>query len=566
MTYKKICPICNKEFETNSARRVYCYDDHYMNCPMCGKPVKIRLSNYTKYLRQGAPHCSECKYIAESNTINSKTPEQKKVALEKRKQTNLAKFGAEWASQNPEIQEKVVATNMSRYGVARPLQNMDIFNTMLESNRQKYGESMVSRIPEFKQKAVQKLKLQASAIKLKRCSTFLEKYGVDNPMKSEVFKDKLQKTFIERYGVPHGLQCPEILAKVKATNQMRYGGDSPMASSIVREKQKAVIRAKYGVDYASQIPGVTDKIRTTCLARYGVEYACMRDEARHGFTHCSKVNLAFAELLSSAGIDYSVERKLGSKWYDICIDTTVVEIDPTSTHNSYMSLWSDRKPTSQEYHLMKSQIAQENGYRCIHVFDWDKWDKIIDMLKPKQTIYARNCTIKEVDEPTTMIFENQYHLQGSVRRQVRRYGLYYQGELVQLMTFGAPRYNKAYQWELLRLCTHSDFRVVGGASKLFKHFVTECSPSSIISYCDKAKFTGDVYIAIGMKLDHVSAPAKHWSRSTDHITDNLLRQRGYDQLFGTNYGKGTSNEQLMLDNGWLPVYDCGQSVYVWTAE
>lgn len=25
--------------------------------------------------------------------------------------------------------------------------------------------------------------------------------------------------------------------------------------------------------------------------------------------------------------------------------------------------------------------------------------------------------------------------------------------------------------------------------------------------------------------------------------------------------KGTSNEQLMLDTGWLPVYDCGQAVY-----
>ena len=563
MMYKKICPICNKEFETNSARRIYCYDDHYMNCPMCGEPVKIGLNNYTKYLRQGAPHCSKCKYIAESNTINSKTPEQKQMALEKRKQTNLAKFGTEWASQNSEIQKKVVATNMSRYGVARPLQNIDIYTTMLESNKQKYGESMVSRIPEFKQKTVQKLKLQASALKLKRCNTILERYGVDNPMKSDVFKAKLQNTNIERYGVPYNLQCPEILAKVKATNQMRYGGDSPMASPVVREKQKAAIRAKYGVDYASQIPGVTDKIRTTCLARYGVDFACMRDEARHGLTHCSKVNLAFAELLSSVGIDYTVERKLGSKWYDICIDTTVVEIDPTITHNSYKSLWSNQLPTPPNYHLMKSQIAQENGYRCIHVFDWDDWSRILTLLKPKQTLYARNCEIREVDILSTIWFENHNHLQGSVRKQIYRYGLYYNNELVQLMTFGAPRYNKNYEWELLRLCTHIDYRVVGGASKLFKHFIAECSPSSIISYCDKAKFTGGVYTAIGMWLDHVSTPAKHWSKSTEHITDNLLRQRGYDQLFGTEYGKGTSNEQLMLDNGWLPVYDCGQAVYVW---
>ena len=66
---------------------------------------------------------------------------------------------------------------------------------------------------------------------------------------------------------------------------------------------------------------------------------------------------------------------------------------------------------------------------------------------------------------------------------------------------------------------------------------------------------------------------KKWSKyrnySKEHITDNLLRQRGFDQLIGSKlnppeiYGKGTNNEELMLKYGWLPVYDCGQKVFVW---
>ena len=52
-----------------------------------------------------------------------------------------------------------------------------------------------------------------------------------------------------------------------------------------------------------------------------------------------------------------------------------------------------------------------------------------------------------------------------------------------------------------------------------------------------------------------------WSRENKHVTSNLLRQRGYDQLFNTNYVKGTDNEILMLLNGWVPVCDCGQDVY-----
>ena len=34
----------------------------------------------------------------------------------------------------------------------------------------------------------------------------------------------------------------------------------------------------------------------------------------------------------------------------------------------------------------------------------------------------------------------------------------------------------------------------------------------------------------------------------------------------TNYRKGTSNEQLMIDYGWLPVYDCGQAIYLTSAD
>ena len=57
-------------------------------------------------------------------------------------------------------------------------------------------------------------------------------------------------------------------------------------------------------------------------------------------------------------------------------------------------------------------------------------------------------------------------------------------------------------------------------------------------------------------------PQEVWSKGKEYITANLLRARGYDQLFGTQYGKGSSNEELMLKSGWLPVYDCGQYVYV----
>jgi len=46
----------------------------------------------------------------------------------------------------------------------------------------------------------------------------------------------------------------------------------------------------------------------------------------------------------------------------------------------------------------------------------------------------------------------------------------------------------------------------------------------------------------------------------------LLRQHGADRLIGTHDGKCTNNEEIMLREGWLPVYDCGQKVFVWYAD
>ena len=220
----------------------------------------------------------------------------------------------------------------------------------------------------------------------------------------------------------------------------------------------------------------------------------------------------------------------------------------------------------EQYHLNKTNFAKENGYRCIHVWDWDDWNKIVSLVKSKQKLYARKLQLKEITKQEANTFLNKYHIQNSCYGNIINLGLYNNNQLVQIMTFGRPRYNKNYQWELLRLCSHSDYIIVGGSEKLFKYFIDNYQPESIISYCDLAKFNGDVYSKLGFNQKLKPKPSKHWSKNTEHITDNLLRQRGFDQLFGTNYGKGTSNEQLMLEHGWLPIYDCGQITYVWIKD
>ena len=208
-------------------------------------------------------------------------------------------------------------------------------------------------------------------------------------------------------------------------------------------------------------------------------------------------------------------------------------------------------------------IAIKSGYLCFHIFDWDDIDKCIQHLKPKTSLYARNLELKEIDKTSASLFEEKFHLQGKLRGQKVCLELFNNDELVELMTFGKPRYNKNYQWELLRLCTNSDYRVVGGASKLFKYFLKSYHPISIISYCDLAKFSGKIYKTLGFKHLRTNEPSRHWSKYDQHISDSYLIQHGYDRIFGTNYGVGSSNIELMRNSGWRSVYDCGQSVYIW---
>ena len=304
----------------------------------------------------------------------------------------------------------------------------------------------------------------------------------------------------------------------------------------------------------------------TCQEKYGVDYPCLLNQCRTANTNIiSNPNKLFYEFLKNYSIDSEFEFTIKDKAYDLHIKNTniLIEINPTYTHTimgNHYNGWqyNDYYINSQ---LNKTITAEENNYYCIHIWDWDNWKNIVNMLLPKQKLYARKLQLKEINKQQANAFLNKYHIQNKCNGNIVNLGLYFNSELVQVMTFGKPRYNKNYQYELLRLCSHKSYMIVGGAERLFKCFVEKYNPKSVLSYCDVSKFTGKVYERLGFNLKQQTRPQKVWSKNKQKITDNLLRMRGYDQLFNTNYGKGTDNEELMLENGWLPIYDCGQKVF-----
>lgn len=302
------------------------------------------------------------------------------------------------------------------------------------------------------------------------------------------------------------------------------------------------------------------KTRETCLDKYGLEFPCMRKEARlHG--NNSKPNRDFEEFLISNNLNYEREFSLGSYTYDFKVKDVLIEINPSYTHSVTINPFNHKKSIDKFYHYNKTMYAKNNGYRCINIWDWDDITKVIFLLKNEKFIYARKCVIKDVQKMDAIDFINKYHLQNYALDSIR-IGLYYNNELVSIMTFGKPRYNKKYEYELIRYC--SSVKVIGGAEKLFSYFKKMYLPKSIISYCDYSKFNGNVYNRLGFTFDKCQT-SKHWYniKTKKHIIDSLLRQQGFDRLFKTTYGKGSSNKELMLANGFIEVYDAGQASYTY---
>ena len=472
--------------------------------------------------------------------------ELKKNRSAKAKETFLKKYGVDNPAKSKEVLVKIQKTNLDRYGVECSAQSEVVKEKIKATNLKKYGVEY---------------SFQAEEVKDKIKATSLERYGVDNPSKSEVIKSKIVESNRKNLGVDYPMQSKDVMDKSRATSFEKYGTEYPNQSEIVKSKIDASTLEHYGVNRVCKLDEFKQKIVDTNRERYGVDYTCLIYSGKLKGND-SSYNRSFAELLDINNITYEREFLLQKYSYDFKVGNTLIEIDPTATHNTYFSPYGDNR-IDVNYHRDKTKLAKDNGYSVIHIFEWDDINKVMQLLKNRVTIYARKCEVRMVSEVDTGNYLDTYHLQGTCRGQKIRLGLYYNNQLVSLMTFGKSRFNKNCEYELLRYC--ASHNVVGGANKLFKYFVDNYKPSSIVSYCDTSKFSGKVYDTLSFEFIKTNKPRKHWYsiKERRHITDGLLLSQGYDRLFKESHGKGTSNEELILSRGYLPVYDCGQSTYIW---
>ena len=181
-------------------------------------------------------------------------------------------------------------------------------------------------------------------------------------------------------------------------------------------------------------------------------------------------------------------------------------------------------------------------------------------------IYARNTIIKVISNKEAFDFCEENHLQGGCSCKVA-IGLLQNNEIVAVMTFGKPRFNKKYDWELLRYCCKKYYTVVGGASKLLKHFRSNYK-GSIISYANLRWSNGNLYEKLGFTLLKRTEPnyfyfkVKHEILPVDMVLHSRIEFQKHklkDKL--SNYDESLSEKENMYANNYRAIYDCGNLVY-----
>ena len=579
----KICRYCKQEFVAHHFNQSYCDREHHATCEICGKDFIMlldRLVGRGEWPTTCSPECAQKK---SEQTCQERYgvahPTQSPVFLEKSRQTSRAHYGVDNPAQSQEVRQKMEATSISRtgykctfsdpakreehkailmtkYGVEHPLQSPDILAKMHATNREKYGVDVVTQSPEIQQKVRE---------------TNIERYGATTWWHSEAGRARLAEIYRERYGVAW---YPS--SEAWARDHMRDLSKWEQLKSFRASPRKFIQETFDHAPTLHELADVTG-ITSTTVGAHVLEAHC-EDLVTYVFSMMElEVTAELKKIDPSINILPNTKRIITPYEIDIYLpDYRVgIECNPTSTHNSSINLFNrDEAPTSIRYHMMKSDLALQKGVFLFHIFGYEwthRRDVVVSMLrnlmnKNIRKIGARTTHVIEVDAPTAANFLEENHRQGKSAASVCLGLQTDEGELVSVMTFSRPRStigvtSQSNTWELARFANLRNTSVMGGASKLLRHFESMLQPAVLKSYSDVAHTRGSLYQTLGFVRVNKSEPGYVWVRmSDDRAFHRLNAQKRNIRKFLRDDSidiEHMTEAQIMESHGFVRVYDSG---------
>lgn len=438
----------------------------------------------------------------------------------------------------------------------------------------------------------------SSSIQERKKETSIKNWGVENPMKSNKVQQKLKQTNLERYGEDNYFKTIQFKNQYKSIMN-NFGGNYPMQIEKLKNKIINTVRNK-NITKDSDLIGYNEngwqirkcphsKCNKCSNKQYIIPTNILFDRKRLNIelcTHLLKVgahhNSSLEEwaamILDSNNVQYiRNNRKLmgNKKELDFYIKDKRIGIECNGiwSHSSI----NNKESKPPKYHIDKKLSCNKYDISLLHL--WEDWiihkPAIVESIilnklgLTKNTIYARKTIIKEIDSKTCNEFLNNNHIQGRSSASVRL-GLYYNDELMSLMTFSPPRVNMGgknhkQQWELVRFCNKLNTRVVGGASKLLKYFIKTYNPTSIVSFSMNDISDGNLYKRLGFETDGKITNSywyvepgtlKRYHRSS--FTKQQIVKKGWKDKADNTW----TEIEVMREQGYFQIYDSGQLKWI----
>jgi hypothetical protein len=566
---------------------LYLYDlDDYPMCAYsnCSNPVQFINRKFTKC-------CSKS-----CSAAYSKEHDLYKERNKKSIQTNLERYGVANYAQSKECSQKTKQTNLEKYGVEYYSQTDDYKQKLKQTNIEKYGAESYFQSENFIDKSKK---------------TKLDRFGVEHHMHSDDIKNKIKKTNIEKYGVEFYFQTDEFKENLQHSLLEKFGVKHYCQSDEFKEKAKRTNNELYGVENYAKSEHFNDKMKRSNIDKYGVENYTKR-HYNIDYLHILNDRNLFEDILNNVGIyrlaeiincDPSTIYKYVSS-YDLFLPPRTSShqeekvCDFLAQHNIHF-ITNTRKilPSGKEldFYFPDHNLAIEvNGLyyhseisggkdKSYHYAKWKECDdvgitllsiqedefsenpqfwlnKILYMtgnMKPTK-IHARKCEIRELDNVTD--FLNEHHLQGSCA-STYKFGLFYNGEMVSVMTFSNTRNNDIGVVELSRFCNHSGYLVSGGASKLLSYFVKNYGNDykAIVSFSDNNYSNGNVYKSLGFSLiENLKSDYQYIIKRKRYHKSGFRKSSIFKKFDIPNDMKNKSEWELMQYLGYDRIWDTGK--------
>ena len=572
--------------------------NEYPICKKCGNRV-----NYKGFTHGYYDYCSlKC-----SNSDND---------VKNKKQNTILKNSGSIELHYKNIQEKSKQTKLERYGDENYTNNSKREQTCLERYGYKTNLITDENREKSKQTKLERYGDENYTNNSKREQTCLERYGNIHAAKTDIIKSKIKQTKLERYGDENYNNYDKTIA----TNLKKYGVKCIFESRDFQEKIKQSMLEKYNVEYAQQNLSIKEKSKITSfnntLDKHNnilniylkdsiiwYDCQCPHPECKKcdsktfsissniywnrindkkctelctnllpiqkSISKNTSLEIFIKNILDEHNILYIENDRtiLNDKEIDIYIPDKKIGIECNGVY------WHSDKYKSKTYHYDKYIYCKQNKIQLLTIWE-DQVLKKPDVIKSiilsklgiyENRIYARNCKIKEVKSNDAKIFIDNNHLQGYVNSLIK-IGLYYNNELVSIMTFGKKRKSlnnksKNNEWELYRFCNKLNTQIIGGASKLFNHFINCFHPNIIESFSSNDISCGKLYDILGFSKISEN-PGSYWyvDKLYNRYHRFCFRKQ---QLKSLGCPDNMSEKQFMDNLGYYRIYDSGQTKFIW---